>query len=78
MADPNAHRQDRRRTYRTSRDGTALPLLLIGLLALALSVWTLAGPTVWSTAGMIPVGWILIAGAIIVGLLLVVAPGKHR
>jgi len=62
----------------TRRDGPSFPLLIIGILALALSIWTLIGPATWPVTSMIPIGWIVLAGAIVIGLLLVVAPGKRR
>lgn len=57
--------------------GPSLPLLIVGLLALALSVWALVGPSAWPAASMIPLGWIVVGGAIVVGLTLVLCPSRN-
>ncbi|MEU4316098.1 hypothetical protein [Nocardia sp. NPDC024068] len=53
-------------------------LLITGLLALLAGVWALTGPGNWGFASMIPMGWILVAGAIVAGLALVISPRKRR
>lgn len=53
-------------------------LLLTGLLALLISVWTLAGPGHWELTSIVPVGWIVVAAAIVLGLFLVISPRKRR
>ncbi|NEW39147.1 hypothetical protein GV794_20035 [Nocardia cyriacigeorgica] len=60
------------------RRGPSFSLLIVGLLALALSVWALTGPVSWPAAGVLSIGWIIVAAAIIVGLLLVLSPRKRR
>jgi hypothetical protein len=52
-------------------------LFFIGLLALAVSTWALIGPG-WDFATMIPIGWVVVAVAIVVGLVLVVSPRRRR
>ncbi|MGW0179057.1 hypothetical protein [Nocardia sp. NPDC003345] len=61
-----------------SRGRFAPGLLIAGLLALLAGVWALAGPGNWGFASMIPIGWILVAGAIVAGLALVISPRKRR
>lgn len=56
--------------------GPSFPLLTVGLSALALSVWALIGPAAWPAASMIPIGWIVVGGAIVVGLMLVLYPSR--
>lgn len=56
--------------------GPSLPLLIVGLLALALSIWALVGPSAWPAASMIPIGWLVVGGAIVVGLMLVLCPSR--
>ncbi|BDT85190.1 hypothetical protein GV791_27225 [Nocardia cyriacigeorgica] len=62
---------------RTQR-GPSFSLLIVGLLAVALSVWALIGPASWPATGVISIGWIVVVTAIVVGLLLVVSPRKRR
>ncbi|WP_245551122.1 hypothetical protein [Nocardia paucivorans] len=68
---------DKRPAPRDSR-GPSFPLLTVGLAALALSIWTLIGPAAWPAASMIPIGWIMVGTAIVVGLMLVLYPGRGR
>ncbi len=49
-------------------------LLLAGLLALAISIWSLVGPDTW--AGGFPFGWVLVIGAIAVGTALLRSPKR--
>lgn len=60
---------------RTRRGGTSATLLIAGLLALAVSIWGLAGGAA-TIGGTVSVGWVLVIGAIVVGLLLVIAPRR--
>lgn len=65
-----------KRTAAGSSRGPSLPLLIVGLSALALSVWALVGPSAWPAASMIPLGWIVVGGAIVAGLTLVLCPSR--
>ncbi|WP_280233958.1 hypothetical protein [Nocardia cyriacigeorgica] len=69
-------------TYTDNKNGTrrgpSFSLLIVGLLALALSVWALLGPVSWPATDLISVGWIVVVAAIVVGLLLVLSPRKRR
>lgn len=56
----------------------SLGLFVTGLLAVLVSVWALTGPAQWEFAAMIPVGWIIVAAAIVAGLALVISPRKRR
>ncbi|MGW0007108.1 hypothetical protein [Nocardia grenadensis] len=60
------------------RGGFSPGLFFVGLLALGLSVWALAGPTQWGLTTIVPIGWIVVAVAIVAGLLLVVSPRRRR
>ncbi|WP_328388187.1 hypothetical protein [Nocardia sp. NBC_00416] len=53
-------------------------LFIVGVLALVVSAWALIGPGRWDFATMIPIGWIIVAVAIVVGLALVVSPRRRR
>ncbi|MEU7634280.1 hypothetical protein AB0C34_30640 [Nocardia sp. NPDC049220] len=59
------------------RHGTSPALLIVGLLALAVSAWAFVGPVSWSSAGMIPIGWIAVLAAIVIGIILVISPRKQ-
>ncbi|MEU7769106.1 hypothetical protein AB0B25_28975 [Nocardia sp. NPDC049190] len=59
------------------RHGVSPALLIVGLLALAVSVWAFVGPVSWPSAGMIPIGWILVLAAIVIGIILVISPRKQ-
>jgi LPXTG-motif cell wall-anchored protein len=52
--------------------------LIVGLLALAVSVWAFIGPTSMPSTGVIPLGWIVVIAAILIGIVLVVSPRKSR
>ncbi|MCX0271131.1 hypothetical protein NLM24_10525 [Nocardia zapadnayensis] len=62
----------------TRRGGFSSGLFFVGLLALGLSAWALAGPTQWGLTTVVPIGWIVVAVAIVVGLALVVSPRRRR
>jgi hypothetical protein len=53
-------------------------LLLAGLLALLVSIWAFIGPDSWPAHSVVPVGWIVVAVAIVVGVGLVVAPRRKN
>ncbi|MEU1993365.1 hypothetical protein ABZ511_02855 [Nocardia gamkensis] len=59
-----------------SRRGPAASLLIAGLLSIAISVWAFVGPASWPAASMIPIGWIVVIAAIVIGILLVISPRK--
>ncbi|MBF6172579.1 hypothetical protein [Nocardia blacklockiae] len=61
-----------------TRRGPSFSLLLAGVLALLVSVWAFIGPSSWPAHSIIPIGWIVIAAAIVVGIALVVAPRKKK
>ncbi|CAM4458795.1 hypothetical protein NONI108955_30505 [Nocardia ninae] len=60
-----------------SRRGPSASLLIVGLLALGVSAWAFVGPSSWPTTSVVPVGWIVVLAAIIVGIVLVVSPRKR-
>ncbi|MGW4529407.1 hypothetical protein ACWEOI_00515 [Nocardia sp. NPDC004340] len=53
-------------------------LLLAGLLGLGVSVWAFIGPHLWPVSGGLSLGWIVVIAAIVVGVILVLSPKKHR
>ncbi|WP_194817453.1 hypothetical protein [Nocardia sp. XZ_19_385] len=61
-----------------TKRGFSPSLLIVGLLALAVSVWALIGPATMPLSGAISLGWILVITAIVVGVLLVISPRKRR
>lgn len=63
---------------RVRRGGFSPGLFFVGLLAIVLSAWALAGPGRWDFTTMIPIGWIAVAVAIGVGLVLVISPRRRR
>ncbi|MGW5384782.1 hypothetical protein [Nocardia sp. NPDC003963] len=63
---------------RVRRGGFSPGLFFAGVLAIVLSAWALAGPGRWDPTTMIPIGWIIVAVAIVVGLVLVVSPRRRR
>ena len=61
------------------RSGRFSPgLFVVGLLAVIVSAWALAGPSSWAAVSVIPLGWILVVAAIVVGVVLVLSPRKRR
>ncbi|WP_067543968.1 hypothetical protein [Nocardia crassostreae] len=52
-------------------------LLLAGLLGLAVNVWAFIGPS-WPVSGGLSFGWIVVVASIIVGIVLVLSPRKHK
>ncbi|MFJ1460009.1 hypothetical protein [Nocardia wallacei] len=61
-----------------TRRGPSFSMLLAGVLALLVSVWAFIGPSSWPAHSIIPIGWIVVAAAIVVGIVLVVAPRKKK
>lgn len=62
-------------TLKTRRP--AALLLISGLIALAISATAMIGPTTWNGVGNFHVGWIVVIGAIVVGAVLVLSPGRR-
>lgn len=60
----------------STKRGPSAALLLPGLIALAVSVWAIAGPATWSGLTDNHFGWFAVVAAIIVGAVLVISPGK--
>ncbi|MEU2041296.1 hypothetical protein [Nocardia niwae] len=60
-----------------SRGGPAASLLIAGLLSLAISVWAFVGPASWPATSMIPIGWVIVLAAIVIGIALVISPRKR-
>ncbi|MFR9752177.1 hypothetical protein ACL02S_14240 [Nocardia sp. 004] len=60
-----------------TKRGLSGSLLIAGVLALAVSVWAFAGPASWPVATMLPIGWIIVLGAIVIGIALVISPRKR-
>ncbi|WP_330232926.1 hypothetical protein OHA40_10865 [Nocardia sp. NBC_00508] len=60
-----------------SRRGPAASLLIVGLLALAVSVWAFVGPSSLATASMLSIGWSVVLAAIVIGIVLVISPRKR-
>ena len=60
------------------REGFSAGMFVTGLLALLVSIWALTGPEPWNVTSLIPVGWIIVAAAIVVGVVLVISPRKRH
>ncbi|NKY50474.1 hypothetical protein [Nocardia vermiculata] len=60
------------------RRGPSLSLLLAGLLAMLVSVWAFIGPTSWPVHSVVPVGWIVVGLAVVVGIVLVISPRRRK
>ncbi|MFC6009616.1 hypothetical protein [Nocardia lasii] len=61
-----------------TRRRPAFSLLTIGLIALAVSVWALIGAPTPTDGGILPIGWGVVIAAIVVGLLLTLAPSRKH
>ncbi|BCK58499.1 hypothetical protein [Nocardia wallacei] len=61
-----------------TRRGPSFSMLLAGVLALLISIWAFIGPSSWPAHSIIPIGWIVVAAAIVVGIVLVVAPRRKK
>ncbi|HLS78343.1 MAG TPA: hypothetical protein VK083_16290 [Nocardia sp.] len=60
----------------SARDGRiSASLLITGIVALIISIWGLAGGAA-GFGGAVSLGWVLVVGAIVVGLLLVITPRR--
>ncbi|WP_181763028.1 hypothetical protein [Rhodococcus spelaei] len=62
---------------KTSRRPSAL-LLLSGLTALLISAWAIIGPDRFSAFGGAEFRWIFVIVAVVVGVILVFAPGRRK
>ncbi|WP_040794636.1 hypothetical protein [Nocardia higoensis] len=51
-------------------------LLITGVVALIISIWGLAGGAA-TVGGALSLGWVLVIGAIVIGLLLVISPRRR-
>ncbi|MFD3706295.1 hypothetical protein ACFWUP_24410 [Nocardia sp. NPDC058658] len=69
MADDNSVETRRR---------PAFTLMTAGLIALAVSVWALLGAPTPDDGGILPVGWGVVIAAIVVGLMLTLAPSRKH
>ncbi|MFF5032022.1 hypothetical protein [Nocardia salmonicida] len=61
-----------------TRRRPAFTLLTTGLIALAVSVWALLGAPTPDEGGILPVGWGVVIAAIVIGLLLTLAPSRKH
>ncbi|MFF0815541.1 hypothetical protein ACFYVR_10370 [Rhodococcus sp. NPDC003318] len=62
---------------RSARRPSAL-LLLSGIAALLVSVWAFVGPDRLGALGDWQFEWLLVIAAVVVGVVLVVAPGRRK
>lgn len=68
-------------TESTESAGTRRPsavLLLSGLTALLVSVWAFIGPDHLGALGDWQFKWLLVVAAVVVGIALVVSPGRRK
>ncbi|MGY4101430.1 hypothetical protein ACW2Q0_18030 [Nocardia sp. R16R-3T] len=70
MADPSENNVTKR--------GPSASLLIVGLLALGVSIWAFVGPASMTAIGVASLGWIVVITAIVVGILLVISPRRPR
>ncbi|WP_433195344.1 hypothetical protein ACQP1G_41080 [Nocardia sp. CA-107356] len=68
MADPTDNNPTKR--------GPSASLLIVGLLALGVSIWAFIGPATMTATGVVSLGWVVVIAAIVVGILLVISPRK--
>ncbi len=61
-----------------TRRGPSFSLLLAGLLALLVSVWAIIGPSAWPAHSIVPVGWIVVAAAVVAGIVMVISPRRRE
>ncbi|MFC9892327.1 hypothetical protein ACFVMC_01415 [Nocardia sp. NPDC127579] len=70
---------DQSETNSGRKRGPSVPMLVIGFLALSISAWALAAPGGFrDPSGGFSIGWTLVIGAIVAGVLLVISPRKRR
>ncbi|WP_433757193.1 hypothetical protein [Nocardia sp. CA-135398] len=70
MADPT---QDN-----VTKRGPSVSLLIVGLLALGVSIWAFVGPAPMTATSVASLGWVVVIAAIVVGILLVISPRRPR
>jgi len=63
---------------RDNRRGPSFSLLLAGVSALLVSVWAFLGPTAWPAHNHFPLGWIVVAAAIVVGIVMTISPRRRK
>ncbi|MEV4124722.1 hypothetical protein [Nocardia sp. NPDC049707] len=68
MADPTEDNVTKRRP--------SVSLLIVGLLALGVSIWAFIGPATMTATGVASIGWGVVIAAIVVGVLLVISPRR--
>ncbi|GAA5067625.1 hypothetical protein [Nocardia callitridis] len=56
--------------------GPSFSLLIVGLLALAVAAWAFIGPHALPTTS-IPLGWVAVIAAVVIGALLVLSPRRR-
>ncbi|RDI64406.1 hypothetical protein [Nocardia pseudobrasiliensis] len=61
-----------------TRRGPSFSLLLAGVLGLLVSVWAFIGPSAWPAHSAVPIGWIVVGAAILVGVVMVISPRRKR
>ena len=69
---------DNGQTGRANSRRPAAGLLFAGLIALLVSAWSLIGPENFRSLDGAPSKWIVVAVAVVVGLVLVFAPGRRK
>ncbi len=60
------------------RRGPSFSLLIAGALAVLVSVWAFIGPSTWPGHSPFPIGWTVVAVAILVGIAMTVSPRRRR
>ncbi|MFI6363386.1 hypothetical protein ACIBG0_11625 [Nocardia sp. NPDC050630] len=61
-----------------TKRGPSVSLLIVGLLALGVSIWAFIGPSTMTSTGVASLGWVVVIAAIVVGVLLVISPRRPR
>lgn len=61
-----------------TKRGPSVSLLIVGLLALGVSIWAFIGPATMTGSGVASLGWVVVIAAIVVGILLVISPRRPR
>ncbi len=61
-----------------TKRGPSVSLLIVGLLALGVSIWAFIGPATMTATGVASLGWVVVIAAIVVGIFLVISPRRPR
>ncbi|MBC7305110.1 MAG: hypothetical protein H5T78_29710 [Nocardia sp.] len=61
-----------------TRRRPAFTLLTAGLISLAVSIWALLGAPTPDDGGILPIGWGVVIAAIVIGLMLTLAPSRKH